>query len=900
MAKYVGKEAKGKISRRDFIKGSVAGAAALVGMAFFDWQASVVKSENTPSEAKSTLPADNALVAPDPEHAPITNPEAGGTWVSAACWHNCGGRCMNKVMVKDGIVIRQKTDDTHADSLEYPQQRSCLKGRSQQNQCFGADRLKYPMKRKHWEPLTGGQKELRGADEWERISWDEAYKYIADELKHCIDTYGNKAILAPGITSNNKDNLTNFLGGHVSVSDSCSEGSFFEHTSLLGYPSSVGDGNDRLDLKNADYIVLEGANPAWSALGTGLYSLVEAKKSGVQIVVVGPSYNASAQALDAKWIPVRPGTDMAFLLGVAYEMIQADVVDYDFLNKYAVGFDAEHMPSDAKTNENFKDYLMGEYDGIVKDAAWASAICGASVEDIQYMAQVMSKDNKTMFMYGFSIGRINGGENIPQLFGTLAFMGGHLGKSGHALGCVCDTGSTYNFGSRLVTSGGTGVKAPANPITDIIIGPQAWDAVLNGKYTYVGKGWGAGLSGGEDRTLDIHMLVCNYEGNYLQTGPNINKGIEAFRKVDFVVSRGIYMTTNCKYADIVLPVTTRWEREGGFLGANREWISLFTKVTEPLYEAKSDQEIDKGILEAMGYDPKELYPISEKAQFFNQILGCKVINAAGSEMETLVTVTQKDIDDWGVQEEMEAAGLTCAPQKGRVDLAKFLSDGGYQVPRKEGDGLGHIGFQAFVEDPEANPLPSASGKFEIYCQAKADVINGITMSDLEVKPYPNYFVPITGYEQTFVNGDITGKKGEYPYVMYNPRYIARSHSIFDNNRWLQAAFVDPIYISKADAKEKGVVNGDTVVVYNQYGRILRRVSILAGMMPGVVAIPHGSNLNMDEKNGIDRGGADNVLVGAPAYGMCVTGYNNNNCNFEKYNGEALALRHEIPQIIFED
>ena len=46
----------------------------------------------------------------------------------------------------------------------------------------------YPMKRKHWEPLTGGQKELRGTVEWERISWDEAFRYVADELKHVIDT----------------------------------------------------------------------------------------------------------------------------------------------------------------------------------------------------------------------------------------------------------------------------------------------------------------------------------------------------------------------------------------------------------------------------------------------------------------------------------------------------------------------------------------------------------------------------------------------------------------------------------------------------------------------------------------------------------------------------------------
>ena len=42
-----------------------------------------------------------------PQYSAIIDPEEGGKWVSAACWHNCGGRCMNKVMVKDGMVVRQ-------------------------------------------------------------------------------------------------------------------------------------------------------------------------------------------------------------------------------------------------------------------------------------------------------------------------------------------------------------------------------------------------------------------------------------------------------------------------------------------------------------------------------------------------------------------------------------------------------------------------------------------------------------------------------------------------------------------------------------------------------------------------------------------------------------------------
>src|SRR4051812_12081473 len=60
-------------------------------------------------------------------------------WTLAACWHNCGGRCANYALVQDGVVIRQKTDDTHPDSADNPQQRACARGHAQRYQVFGAD-----------------------------------------------------------------------------------------------------------------------------------------------------------------------------------------------------------------------------------------------------------------------------------------------------------------------------------------------------------------------------------------------------------------------------------------------------------------------------------------------------------------------------------------------------------------------------------------------------------------------------------------------------------------------------------------------------------------------------------------------------------------------------------------
>ncbi len=145
MSNLIAKALEYKMSRRAFLKSAAASSAALA-LAGCGSGLTQVSSEQAVKLASKE-----------------------GQWLTAACWHNCGGRCLNKAYVVDGIVFRQKTDDTHPDSPDFPQQRGCARGRSQRKQVFGVDRLKYPMKRKHWEP-GGGNKEMRGRDEWVRIS----------------------------------------------------------------------------------------------------------------------------------------------------------------------------------------------------------------------------------------------------------------------------------------------------------------------------------------------------------------------------------------------------------------------------------------------------------------------------------------------------------------------------------------------------------------------------------------------------------------------------------------------------------------------------------------------------------------------------------------------------------
>ena len=94
-----------------------------------------------------------------------------------------------------------------------------------------------------------------------------------------------------------------------------------------------------------------------------------------------------------------------------------------------------------------------------------------------------------------------------------------------------------------------------------------------------------------------------------------------------------------------------------------------------MFEAKSDQEIDSLLLEALGFDPLVAFPRTEKQTFFNKIAGAWVLNWETGEKETLCTITQADIDAWGVVGE---------PQEGKIPMQQFIDNGGYQVERKEG------------------------------------------------------------------------------------------------------------------------------------------------------------------------------------------------------------------------
>ena len=163
-----------------------------------------------------------------------------------------------------------------------------------------------------------------------------------------------------------------------------------------------------------------------------------------------------------------------------------------------------------------------------------------------------------------------------------------------------------------------------------------------------------------------------------------------------------------------------------------------------------------------------------------------------------------------------------------------IRDSNYVGYRDDKLGIGENG-EVVVADT-AWPRPSRSGKLEIYCQFKADNVNRTGLNSEPIKPYANYFVPNRGYQDTFADWDAK-VKGAYPLQAYTPHYMRRAHTCYDNMTWTQEAFRNPVFMNAQDAEERGIKAGDTVVCYNDFGRMLRIAQPLQGMMPGTVGIP---------------------------------------------------------------
>ena len=330
--------------------------------------------------------------------------------VMTACSSHCGGTCLLKVQIKDGVVVAIETDQG-----PEPQFRACPIGRAMRQMLYHPDRLKYPLRRI-------GE---RGEGKFERVSWDVALDTIANELKRVKDTYGPEAIIFASSGGDTgvfhrgslMNRLLGLFGGYTTYWGFHSyEGGVF--ASLASYGDIYT--NPSMDnFLNSKLIILWGLNPVNTNQNTGtVWHLIKAKEAGAEIVAIDPRLTNTIATLSSQWIPIRPCTDAAMLVAMAYVIIKENLQDQAYLDRYSVGFD------------QFKRYVMGDEDGIPKTSVWASHITEVSASTIENLAKKYATIKPAALIDGIAPGRTAYGVQYHRAAIALAAMTGNIGVHG--------------------------------------------------------------------------------------------------------------------------------------------------------------------------------------------------------------------------------------------------------------------------------------------------------------------------------------------------------------------------------------------------------------------------------------------------------------------------------------
>lgn len=738
---------------------------------------------------------------PEPAAFPTPPPGLeGARLVRTGCpAHNCGGRCLLHAWVRDGKVLRIGTDDRPGDEPADPQLRACVRGRAYRFRQDHKDRLRYPMKR------TG----RRGGGKFARISWDEAFSTMAERIVHARDAYGPASIFIPyGTGSYNLTNgrwtaerLLNLAGGSLGYYNSYSWACISAATPTV-YGTNV-TGNQRQDWLNAKLILMWSWNPAEMRDGTNSeYFIKKARERGARVVCLDPRQTMSAVALADEWVPVRPGTDAALMSAMAHVMITEGLVDREFIRTHCLGYDADQMPPGCEGEESYEDYILGRRDGVAKTPDWAEPITAVPRATIARLARDFATMKPAVLYQGYGMQRRAYGEQAVRAGCVLAAITGNVGIPGGWAGGIALQAPDGGARWAIFPVGDNPVKAK--------IPSFLWsEAVLKGRE----MGPQDGVTGAEGLGTDIKLIWSVASNILINQHANVNRSARILAdesKVEFLAVQDNFMTPTARFADLVLPACTQFETWGVQDGWKYgEEVILAPRLVDPPYETKSDFAICAGIAGKLG------------------------LGQAYTE--------GRDERGW-VEWALDYYRKTRFPELPSLEALERSNAGLFVKPVTAEPA---VAFADFRRDPAAHPLPTPSGKIEIFSKRLFD----LGKPD-EIPAVPKY---IREWESPF-----GPEAREYPLSVIGHHALSRVHSIHDNVAELQEAFPQRVFINPLDAEPRSIRDGDPVKVWNARGALVLPARLTPRVMPGVLAIPQGAWWAPD-KDGVDRRGNVNVL-----------------------------------------
>ncbi|MEL7567229.1 MAG: molybdopterin-dependent oxidoreductase [Dehalobacterium sp.] len=477
--------------------------------------------------------------------------------------------CGMKLHIKNGKLVKVEGDPEHPIS----QGRLCVRCLTLPEYVHHPQRITHPMKR------VG----KRGEDKWQQISWDEAWDIIVPKINEMKEKYGAESIIVfggtgreaclyyypLGFSSIGTPNVCYPLSGWSCYGPRCS---ITDYILGAGYPEIdfAGHYPDRYDNPNyklPEYVILWGKMPLMSNPdGFFGHSLIDMMKRGTKIISVDPRINWLGTRAEHV-LQLRPGTDTALALGLLNVIINEDLYDHDFVDKWCYGFD--------ELKERVQEYPPEK----VADITWVPA------EKIYTVARILAKNKPNALQWGLAVDENPNGVQLGHALLSIIAITGNL-----------DVPGGITLGPKAALLGKWRMQTAQQ------MPPELWEKRIGSKEF---PGFAAAMATTHpDETLDTLETGKPYplkmgwfnSSNFITPtcSAQPDRWYRALQKLEFNVVQDTFMTpTAMAFADVFLPLPTFAEHDGVVLthfGRNAIFAGAMNKAFE-VGECKSDIEV---------------------------------------------------------------------------------------------------------------------------------------------------------------------------------------------------------------------------------------------------------------------------------------------------------------------
>ena len=735
----------------------------------------------------------------------------------------CVNKCAAVAKVEDGIVTKLDPNPY------FPKSKNmlCPRGVAGIHALYDPDRLKYPLVR------IG----KRGEGKFKRVTWDEAYsailngtenfKGLATILEEEKDNRSSIAFCAgEGMAEHT---YKTFMGDKFGSSNFVNHASICLQTAISGYSLTIG-GYGQADLENVDYVIMAGANRAEAIVTPDTMDIFKRTRGrGATLIAVDPRYTNTAAQAD-KWLSIKVGTDLAFVLALTYVVMDEVLYNQKFVQDNVNGFE-----------EYRKHILDNNY-----TPEWAEKITGLKAKDIRQVARdFMAAAPRAIYYQGRRTAWSRHDFQLRRAQAIFSALGGGVDiKGGIVFGKSIPLGDHHINAPMYANSGERIDKKEAA----IVGGSGTWigfrNLIAEGKTPYPIRG----------------MFI--YKQNPMLSVPNSHKTKTMFEKMDLVVAIDTMPSDSVMMSDVILPECSYLEREDPVksFGGPQPAIVLRNKVIDPLYESKPVMEIMKGLTEKLS---KPLFEITKKydEDVQEEIADrgeAAVYKEDGFDLTDAFMQSQEEINEHMVVSKHGKEAYETLKKKGVYypnmdEYFKKLSANEYEYypddkrfySVNKGEEPEEVYQDTCVNEKDIAALKrefkTPSGKIEcvLAFMAKKGVDTMPTWKD-------DYFVNVPEGKFNF----ITGRHAQFT-----------QNATQNNVLLLDLLRENYLWINKSEAEKRNISHGDLVEVESKVGKIKIKAYPTNKIIPGAVFYVHGFGAESTGLTFAYRNGAsDNHII----------------------------------------